>query len=329
MIHRITGSRIARFSFTLGVLIALGYIVDWEVFAQVFVKIDWALFLPLLLIQGVARLIEAFQLWTVIKSIGRFVPVTRVFLANALAVFYGFVLPGLLLSTAPKWLVLSKEAGSRSDILNAIIYNRLALLVPPVFIGCLALGMMDIFDEGHLKYAFFFTGFGVVFSTAFLFHKRTGFLVLRIMRWITRRCPEKLKNSGDTFITSFAKLQDLETNKHLVIYSLATATALTRISAWIYAAALVSIVVPPEILALTYSVVVVLAVFPLTLGNIGVREGVLVLVLGIYGISPAEALLMGMILFLEQIFLAVVGGLYQIRLASEQSPIRNTASKSS
>jgi hypothetical protein len=54
---------------------------------------------------------------------------------------------------------------------------------------------------------------------------------------------------------------------------------------------------------------------PLTLGNLGVREGILVLSFGLYGVEPAEAILVGLLMFSSVLFVAVVGAAYQIAIA--------------
>lgn len=319
MVHSLVRKRFLKILVTLSILIALAVIIDWPVFRRVVTSVDWVLLIPLLLIQWVTRLAEALQLWLVIRFIGRSVSLSRVFLSNALATFYGFILPGHILATAPKWLVLSRATGSRADVLNAIIYNRLALLVPPIFIGSVAFGFTDIFLDNRLKYSLFLVGIGIVLATFLLFYRRTGAIVLGAMLWVTHRCPDGLRNAGSTFVGSFSRLQEFNVGKHLVVYALSTFVALLRIFAFIYAAWLVSADVPPESLALAYAVIVVLALFPLTLGNIGIRESVLISVLSLYGVAPAESLTIGLILFLEHVLFAVVGGGFQLRLASERS----------
>ena len=54
---------------------------------------------------------------------------------------------------------------------------------------------------------------------------------------------------------------------------------------------------------------------PLTVGNIGIREGILVLAFGVYGVEPAAAILVGLIVFSSIIIVGVVGAIYQVAIA--------------
>jgi uncharacterized membrane protein YbhN (UPF0104 family) len=55
---------------------------------------------------------------------------------------------------------------------------------------------------------------------------------------------------------------------------------------------------------------------PITFSNLGVREGLLIAVLGLYGIDPAVAMAVGLLLFTNVVFVAVFGAAYQIALSS-------------
>jgi hypothetical protein len=53
----------------------------------------------------------------------------------------------------------------------------------------------------------------------------------------------------------------------------------------------------------------------LTVGNLGIREGILVLCFGLYGIEPATAILVGLLMFSGVIIVGAIGAGYQIAIA--------------
>ena len=59
--------------------------------------------------------------------------------------------------------------------------------------------------------------------------------------------------------------------------------------------------------------------FPLTLGNIGIREGILVFVLATYGVPPEQSILLGMVLYVDHVLFALLGGAFQLTLSSSNT----------
>jgi uncharacterized membrane protein YbhN (UPF0104 family) len=57
------------------------------------------------------------------------------------------------------------------------------------------------------------------------------------------------------------------------------------------------------------------AVLPITIANLGVREGLLVFALAPFGVNPATAVALGLLLFANQIIAALVGAFYQLAIS--------------
>lgn len=312
-----------RIILTFGVVAAMVYFIDWHEFGYVFAQINWQLLIPLVIFQAIARLIDAYQLTVVIRLLNRSVRMARVFLANALAVFYGFILPGEILATAPKWMILSKDAGSRADILNAIVYNRLALMMPPLLIGGLALASIGLFDAGWKNDLLYAPVLGVVIVSILLLSRRTGTAVLRFLAFLASTLPAPMRKSSKTVLTSFSQFHRLKLRSHMYVYLLSTASSLIRIIGFVGAAYIVKVDVPATSLALAYAMVFVLGSLPLTLGNIGVREGILVFILARYGAITEQSILLGMVLYVEYVLFAIIGGAFQVMLSSGKGAVKD------
>lgn len=296
----------------------LVYIIDWHVFQRLLADVRWPVLALVLAVQAVARLVEAFQLKVVISVLKRQVTLVRVFLANSLAAFYSFVLPGDLLATIPKWLVLSRDVGSRADILNAIAYNRLALLVPPVVIGSIALANLEPFPRNWQNQSLYGIAFVVLAVVLLIYSRHTGPGFLNRVKRISSRLPKKVNRPITTVLDSFGGFHRSPPHVHLAIYSVSVCVTLTRILAFVIGAHAVGIDVPTTSVALAYSIFVFLAFFPITIGNLGIREGVLIFVFSVYGIPAEQSILLGVILYLDNIIFAIVGAMFQWSLASRE-----------
>ena len=54
---------------------------------------------------------------------------------------------------------------------------------------------------------------------------------------------------------------------------------------------------------------------PITISNLGVREGILIAVLSTYGVEPERSVAIGLTLFCCHVFAALIGLVYQIFLS--------------
>ena len=70
--------------------------------------------------------------------------------------------------------------------------------------------------------------------------------------------------------------------------------------------------VPFMVLVWVQAIIYILGRIPISIANCGVREFVLIGLLGIYGIDQSLALLMSAIVFSAYIFMPFIGALYQI-----------------
>jgi len=320
MRHSFLSSKSLKIVLTVSLLMVLAIVVEWQELILVFERVDWPLLVPLYILLGSARIVEAYQLKIVINNFRRTTSLVKVILANAIATFYGFILPGELLSTVPKWLILSKDTGSRADILNAILYNRIALLIPPILIGCSILAVTSPIENRSATYIIIASGIGIVIGTFLLFSQRTGDFLLQIIDRIARKFSSRVGLVITTITTSFQRFYELTFRHHLSVYLLSTLVSVIRILGFIFASHIVLIDVPPQSLAFAYTLIVILGLFPLTIGNMGIREGVLIYVLQMFGTTPTQSIILGVILFGEQIIFAIVGGIYQVSLSGKTAP---------
>jgi hypothetical protein len=116
----------------------------------------------------------------------------------------------------------------------------------------------------------------------------------------------------------WAKIGPLVTQEDLDARSCAVATVLSAIShaftACVFVASAHALGVDvPSLSLFGAGVVVVLAtLLPISIGGVGIREGVAVLLLGTCGVAPAQAALVGLLAFLATQPPAILGGVYSL-----------------
>jgi uncharacterized membrane protein YbhN (UPF0104 family) len=258
------------------------------------------------------RLVEATQLKVLLFKVGVHVSVTRVFMANALSALYAFALPGDLAAALAKWNSLSAATGQRSTILNAIVYNRLALLLPVLALGSGAIVWRNPMPGAGLVETVLATWTLASAAALALYHPRRGPLFDARLHRMANRRPAWLKRRLESFTASLGRFRTLRLADHAAVMAfslLAYGSAL--LSFWCAARAL-DAQVPFATLLWTLALLRIAGQLPLTTSNLGVREGLLILVLAPYGVTAPQAVALGLVTLSKQIVMALVGLVYQV-----------------
>lgn len=264
--------------------------------------------------------IRGFRSQLIFKRLDCPVGVNTLFGATAVMTLYGMVLPGVL-SLAAKWQVLKRCTGKGSSILSGMLYSQVSVMLVMLVFGLLALALGGPVDQtpmgqaggaGYLyvctivllalvlvTYACMCSPAGTPFDS--LFHAMVG------------RLPEPVARKVRTVTGQLAVFRTVGLRFHLTIASLTFVTGVMGGGVLLkLAAQSVGISVPALVFVWMYVLVYLLGRLPISVANCGVREFVLVGVLGGFGIDSSAALLMSVILFAAQVFLAFIGALYQL-----------------
>jgi len=299
---------------TVTVMGILVYVVGWQEIGNALLETTpmWLLFMYLGMLSN--RLITAFQMHTLLGWVGLNVNTSRVFLANSLSVLYSLIVPGDLIAAGAKWANLSAATGKKSMVLNAIIYNRLALLLPPLLLGCTALILDDPFQLRLLRVAIFGLLLLTIIGAVLLYHPGLDSVTDRIVFSIIRFLPKAVASRIEMMITSLNAFRAIKPLHHLVILTISIGSVFVGVAVFVSASYAVGIKVPILTLAWTLVLLQVVRMAPITISNIGVREGLLVVILGMYGITAEKAVALGLIMFSSSLLTALIGLGYQFAL---------------
>ncbi|MCH7916768.1 MAG: flippase-like domain-containing protein [Planctomycetes bacterium] len=264
--------------------------------------------------------IRAFRSQLIFKRLDCPVGLPTLFGASAVMTLYGMVLPGVL-SLAAKWQVLKRCTGKGSNVLSGMLYSQVSVMLVMLAFGLLALALGGPVDQTQMGQA---GGTGSLYvATAVLLAlvlvtyacmcSPAGTRLDALSNALIRRLPEPVARKVRTVTGQLAVFRTVGPRFHLTIASLTFVTGVMGGGLLLkLAAQSVSISVPALVFVWMYVLIYLLGRLPISLANCGVREFVLVGVLGAYGIDSSAALLMSVILFAAQLFLALIGALYQL-----------------
>jgi uncharacterized membrane protein YbhN (UPF0104 family) len=133
---------------------------------------------------------------------------------------------------------------------------------------------------------------------------------------VLRYTPDFFRLHATSVLNAFAELRKLR----LVTYAAALAMAtlvfgLAILATW-FAASAASVEVPLSAFYWINLFLFISRLLPLTVGNIGVREGILAVAFGLYGVPAAAAVLVGLLMFSSFLLIGMVGGAYQAAIAN-------------
>jgi len=306
----------ARLAITIAALVLLLRLVGWEQLAQLARVADpkWLL-LSYVAALG-AMLMNSALLWQLLGHVGLDVKLTRVVLANSLSILYTLVLPGDVLAGAAKWVDLSAATGDKVRVFSALVSAKISLALAPLAIGSVALAFENPFDTRAVPMVAIAASVVLVIVAALYVNARTGALIDQAVGALLRILPGAIALRAQAVSNAFAEYRTLgATNGVFVLFYSVAAFALGVI-AMAFAAMAVGADVPVEVFAWVNMILFIARLFPLTISNLGIREGIMIAVLGLYGVGAAAAFAIGIVMFSFTLMIALVGSVYQISVAA-------------
>lgn len=303
-----------KVTFTILIVGILLTVVGWRTVLDALSKTALIWLLPMYGVMINGRILDAVQMKLILGKVGYRVRVERIFLANALSCFYTFILPGDMLAGLAKWANLSAATGDRPTVLNAMVYNKLALLIPALIIGTLALAWENPFHESVLPEALVLMALLALTFLICIFHPDYGEVTDKIIYKITKPLPGVIRSRIEKLLDSMVAFRSFRLRDHFKFYLIAILLLLIRLIVFALASRAVGIQV--NILTMTWVMALLISSqqLPITLANIGVREGILMAVLSPYGVPVENAFAFGLIIFSNQIIVGLIGLSYQIAL---------------
>jgi glycosyltransferase 2 family protein len=311
-----------RLILTIAVIGMLFRFVNWREIVTTLMGADLAWLLPAYALVVVRRAIEASQLSLILRFVDCDVRWFRVFRANALAAFYALFTPGSLISMGVKWTDLAAATGKRAIVLNAIVYSRLMLDLQPLIIGAAALAWANPTGEPLLAVvACALAALGLALAVC-LFTPWLSHGTRRASGVLGRLLPAKVRTRLDHLLDELEPFRAFPAGRHLTLAMVALSSLAVGIAVRVMIMWSLGFSVPLSTIIWVDAVLVTAAHVPVTIGNFGVREGLVVAAFGLYGVPADVAVAYGLLAYSCHLILALVGGGYQLALVAGWTTMR-------
>ncbi|HEX5387840.1 MAG TPA: lysylphosphatidylglycerol synthase transmembrane domain-containing protein [Gemmatimonadales bacterium] len=284
--------------------------------SQALAHVDWAWIAGGVALLPVSVGLAALQIRTVIERQGLQMTVGELVALNLATSFYNLFLPGYLAGGAVRWYKLARAEGRPVEALAAVLYNRfvdssLVLAAGAVF------WLLDDRAAGTRAVPWLFGGLlaALVLAQRALAHRAVG-------DWIRRRLATgrlgamlspRFNGRIGTVLDAAARFDAVPARFIARVAGLCAARHLTGILTFYFFARALGLSLSFASAGWVRSVLVVVAMLPVSLGGLGVREGSLIAVLGPYGIAASTAVALGLLMFGRDLIAATAGGLLEAR----------------
>jgi uncharacterized membrane protein YbhN (UPF0104 family) len=314
---------------TAAVLAWLIQTIGWTQIAAALAQADPMLVALAAMIGLGTRCVEARQMAVVMTRAGMPISARRVFLANSLSSLYAMVLPGDLVAGAAKWTNLSAATGKRAGVLNAMVYNRLMLLLPWLLIGVAALAVHNPLDARWLPLAAAGVTTAAIALLVVAYHDRLGKQLDALTRWLACRVlPRWAHQKVDYVLDALQPFRQFPMRFHLRILCYGLLAAAVASGSFVVLARGAGVGVSIVLLLWVRALLTMVRLLPISFNGLGVREATLVAVLVPFGVSEANAFAFGVLNIVNLLCFATVGAAYQLALgmgwANWKSPTTST-----
>jgi uncharacterized membrane protein YbhN (UPF0104 family) len=307
--------KLAKFVLTAILLGLLVRIVGVQEISRAFDGIIWHWAIAMVIAGLLMKVVTSVQLWAVFRRAQLSVSVTRVFLANALSALYSLALPGDIAASGVRWLDLSAATGKKAAVFNALVYHRIVTALFTLTLGVFALVVSNPLGHRAIQYGAVFLLVGLILLFVFLYHPRVGARVESALRSASDKLPRLGASYAIPVIDAMRRFHGFTIRDHTTVFAWSSVFIAFRILTYWCAIRAFDLDVNLIDILWIVAFLSVAAALPLTIANLGVREGILVLVLSPFGIASGTAVALGLVLFANHFLLALIGALYQFALS--------------
>ncbi len=312
---------VLKVTFSIGVIIFIFYnYITINDFIQTVQNINYFLLPFLILLVYFTRLLIAYQTKISLVPFNIQTSTFNIFKIHLISTFYSLVLSSDIIAGGVSWHLLSKDNGRRAEVASVIVYLRilnLITLLPFVLLG--------IYLEPKLKayniqpYVLIFGLLLLIMLLPFFWHKLT-LLTESTLNYLISLIPikklsKRLLEANDNVWNSVKISQAMPLNFTFKVITLSLISQILAIIFMYYTLEMVNIHLPFSVATWLIALAIIIAILPLTIGGIGVRDISFVFILNELYSVPAEASLLAstVILLIGSIFFgAILGGYYAI-----------------
>ena len=270
------------------------------------------------------RIVEAYLLRSIITRAAAPIASLRVFLANSLSVLYSLIAPGDLVASVAKWHNLTVAVGDKYIVLCSMAYSRISILLPPIVFGLVSFCFFNPFSQRQSNILIFSMVATIICVLVLaLLAKYSGVFSGRGPNFFRKWVPELIKRQLNSLTKSLVEFRGFTWKDHCRFGLISILAFVLNAGVLAFAAKSFEIDVTPFAFLWMYALLLVIRHLPITIGSLGVSEGVMIFALSFYGVASDVALAMGLVVFSAVLLFAFVGAAYQSVMVLKSITVRS------
>jgi uncharacterized protein (TIRG00374 family) len=282
--------------------------------ARRIVSADTVLVTVAVLLNLIAIYFVAYQLKIVMAHMSVAIAMKDIYTVSLATYFYNLLIPGGVSAGAIKWYKLTGFHGKPAEVLASMVVARLITTTTILLLGTCALMVDNPFGSSLVLAVGCCAIIGITLFYGIVFNQT---LVARIVRFGKQRCanivPVFIKNLLAKCASPIMEAKPMPPSTMYTIFILAFSSYAFLIAVHYVLALSVGIKLPLITIAWIAAIVAFVRVIPITISGLGIREGLLVFLLGSYGVPPHAAIAYALIIFGVVVTTALIGGMLEAR----------------
>lgn len=293
--------------------LALLGLIAWQVpFVEVWQSLlltDASWFLASASMMAIIYLLNSQHMVWMAREMELSVTLPRMLAINLAARFYELFLPSAIASGAIRWYQIAQVDNRPAEAMGFMVVSRTLEALMLLLCG-LVFFLIDQVDAGReAVFILLLTTLAALATYLAMFSRRAHALGEYCLRAV--RVPEHLRVRIAKMTRPVLNLRHLPVSFHTCIFlAAALRHGLTMLALWMLALAL-GLQVDFVTLAWIRTLVTFAVILPVSVAGFGVRELTFVALLAPYGVMPAEAVALGLLMFARGLIFAVIGGVVE------------------
>ena len=301
-----------RLFISIGILIYLVTIFDWERVVEILglVRISYIWPAPLLLV--LALYFGGVRWSTLLPYFGVQLRVREGFFYYLIGNFYGSILPGVIGGDVVRvGICAAIKKKSVANVTASVLIERVCGVLVLLVVGTFAIFFLSPGLRSALGPSVVMTiplmaglSLAVLFGGYVLFGKT-------LARWLKNLSANR-SEVAETILRIINSTKKIPIVSMFVIFVLSAALQVADILASFFLARAINIDLPLTLFLAVFPIVYIFTVLPISLGGLGVREGVFAYLLTRVGVLPSDAVMISLLIYLNRILVFSIGGGLQI-----------------
>ena len=300
-----------RIIVSVSILVYLVTVFDWRRVTDIAttIRLEYAWPAPLLLL--ITVVFTALRWKQLLGHFGITLRLARAFQFYMTGLYYGIFLPGIIGGDVIRvGLCAENRQAPLIDVAATALIERVFGLLMILLVGCA--GLLFIPESLDAELGRHITGTMLTVGCVGLISVIGGLIAIRILPWTRLEGSHGWRRRLVVLSRVLTVIQQIPIRLVLQVVVLSTLAHILDIGASYYIARAIHIDLPFSFFLVVIPIVYLGTVLPISMGGLGVREGILVLLLTRVGELPSDAVMFSFLLYVNRIIIAALGGVIQL-----------------